>query len=921
MNTKKISVFILLVLLGSSVIAQLKKDTISAAKLFLQADSLFKKTAYEESSFRFSKASDTYKKYLLWKKYASCQSRITENYSRQGKCDEAISLSKEALLVLSDKKLSSLDAEAMLHNQLGFAYLSKGRNDLALENLNRAVEQLSSVKNPNKLDLAFYYKNLGLANWSAANNELALEHLQKSLSILKEIYSENNTEIADLYNDFGLIYSSNDSEKALDYYLKALAIYEKVYGTTHPNVAITTNNIAIIQRKQKKYDEALANFQKVLNVWESMNKSRHPNEAFVFTNVGQVYSDKGDYEKALELQNKALSIYKENYGEKHPEIAGIYNQIGIIYLAQSKFKLALANFQKAICANVSDFNSTSIKDNPIIGNYYNPNILLYSFLMKARTLESQFTSKTINPSDLKLSVSTFYSCDTLIEKIRKVQTNKNDKIELGKLASSIYEDAIRVCMSLRDGALNKRLYNEKAFYFAEKSKTAVLLEAISDSEAKHFASIPDSLLEKENFIKTEVSYYEQKLAEKSDLVKEQAFRDKLFSLNRQYEKFISDLEKQFPEYYNLKYNVKVTTVKSLQAVLDKKTVVVSYFIADLSKRVYIFYVSSKKFEVYDVTENELLAKLLIGYRNSIRFDAQEAFADFSYQLCKQLLPFKLKGSLEKLVVVPDGKLSTIPFESFITKKVNWEKDKISSYPFLIKKCAVVYSYSANLYEQSSQKQVRAEGSITLFAPVDFPVSKGKSLNSLPATKEEVLKIGLLFNESGIANKSYIGKEVQESLIKSAVLQESKYIHFATHGIVDETNPELSEVYLSSDSTRKEDGNLYSGEIYNLKIKAALVTLSACQTGLGKVQKGEGVIGLSRALLYAGAQNLIVSLWSVADKSTALLMIDFYDDMLKSKEYQLNGDYGYSLRKAKLKMIADGRFNKPFYWAPFILIGK
>jgi CHAT domain-containing protein len=912
------SIFFLIffILMYTEGYTQIKKDTLEATKFYKQADSLFRIANYEESSLIFEKAAQTYKKYSLWRQLINSQSRIAENYIRSGKYDDAQSLSNKNLLMIAEKKLSGTELEAVVLNKIGFIFLNKGRNDLALENFNKSIDILTSLKNVNKAELAFCYKNLGLANWNAGNNELALEHLQRSLSLCKEIFSENNVEVADVYNNIGLVYSSNDPDKALEYYMKALQIYQKVYGENHPNVAIAENNIGIIQRKQKKYEEALVNFQKVLTMWESMNKERHPNEAFVYTNVGQVYADKGELEKAIDFQKKALEIYKENFGEKHPEIAGIYNQIGTIYASQNKYKPALENYQKAICANVSDFNDTDIKKNPVIGNYYNANILLYSLLLKARTLESQFVAKTLKPADLKLSINTFYSCDTLIEKIRKVQTNKNDKIELGKLAASVYEDAIRVCMSLREGAANKKIYNEKAFYFAEKSKTAVLLEAISDSKAKHFASIPDSLLEKEKFIKAEISFYEQKLAEKADANSEKTFRDKLFDLNRQYENFIASMEKQFPEYYNLKYNVKVTTVKSIQNVLDKESALVSYFIADESKRVYVFYISQKKYEVYDVPENDELNKLIIGYRNAIKFDAREVFADVSYQLYKQLIPFSIKSSMKKLIIVPDGKIGTIPFEAFLTKKVDWEKDNLSSYPFLIKKCAVSYSYSANLYEQSKQKSVRKEGAVFLCAPIDFP---GNKLISLPSTKEEVYNIENLFKAKSIQSKSYTGKYVQESLIKSNELGSYKYLHFATHGIVDENKPELSEIYLASDTTKKEDGNLYSGEIYNLKINADLVTLSACQTGLGKVQKGEGIIGLTRALLYAGAQNLIVSLWSVADKSTSILMVDFYDQMLN--ESMVNGDYSYALRKAKLKMIEQGQFNKPFYWAPFILIGK
>jgi CHAT domain-containing protein len=285
-------------------------------------------------------------------------------------------------------------------------------------------------------------------------------------------------------------------------------------------------------------------------------------------------------------------------------------------------------------------------------------------------------------------------------------------------------------------------------------------------------------------------------------------------------------------------------------------------------------------------------------------------------LYKQLLPFPISGSLKKLIIIPDGKLGTIPFESFLTAKVDIEKDSYSAYPFLIKKCAISYSYSANLYEQAMLKTKTTTNSVFLCAPIDFSGHRG--LNNLPATKDEVATISSLFETKGITAKCYTGKKVQESLLKSDELGKYKYLHFATHGIVDEQKPELSEIYLSPDSSKKEDGNLYSGEIYNLKINADLVTLSACQTGLGKVQKGEGIIGLTRALLYAGANNLIVSLWSVGDKSTSLLMVDFYTLMLN----EANGnDYSFALRSAKLKMLVQDQYNKPYYWAPFILIGK
>ena len=161
----------------------------------------------------------------------------------------------------------------------------------------------------------------------------------------------------------------------------------------------------------------------------------------------------------------------------------------------------------------------------------------------------------------------------------------------------------------------------------------------------------------------------------------------------------------------------------------------------------------------------------------------------------------------------------------------------------------------------------------------------------------------------------IRDEADEKTVKEISLKNFSFLHFATHGVVDESNPELSRIYLKT-STSSEDGNLYSGEIYNLELNANLVTLSACQTGLGKISKGEGVIGLSRALVYAGAKNIIVSFWSVADQSTESLMKIFYRQLLD----QPDQNFGNALREAKINLIKSDAYASPYYWAPFILIG-
>jgi CHAT domain-containing protein len=192
---------------------------------------------------------------------------------------------------------------------------------------------------------------------------------------------------------------------------------------------------------------------------------------------------------------------------------------------------------------------------------------------------------------------------------------------------------------------------------------------------------------------------------------------------------------------------------------------------------------------------------------------------------------------------------------------------------------------------------------------------GGYVSPLLASQKEVQAIADLFAQKGHQAKVYLHAEAKEDILKTTDVSSYKYVHIATHGFVDEQYPELSGLLFAQDSTSSEDGILYTGELYNLQLQAELVTLSACETGLGKLAKGEGLIGLTRAMLYAGARNVVVSFWKVPDESTAELMGYFYKALLAGK------GKGEALQAAKLQMLRRSEYNHTFFWAPFILIGK
>ena len=715
-----------------------------------------------------------------------------------------------------------------------------------------------------------------------------------------------------LINDLGLVYSVSNPKKALDYYEKALEIYERLHGKNHPKIAIANTNIGLVYRTLELYGDAINNFESALATWEKIYPQAHPTKAFMLFNLGQTYLKIGNEKSAEGYYERALKMYQESYGKKHPGIATVLNAIGSLKVSSGDNLMdALASFQQALISNVSDFNESRLAVNPVLKNYYSGNTLLFSLLHKAEALEARYFGKTLKFDELALAAKTLHVCDTLIDDLRQQITNESDKISLGTTSTDVYAAGVRVAFEAGQVAAKKKPWYELAFYFAEKSKSAVLLEAISDSNAKSFSGIPDDQLEEEKKLKAEIAVTAQKLSLKPSESEEKYLREILFSLNRNYENFIKQLEIKYPAYFNLKFNVVTPSIENLQSKLNRQTAIISYFEDEKNNRLYIFRITSKKFTVGSHAVPKEFDRNLSGLRNSLVFNDLETYKVSQRKIVEAVGSQKNPSFNNGLVILPTGRLSIIPFEVLFITKIKKE-NSFADFPYLLKKYNVRYEFSAALILQKSKNQTIAENSIFLCAPVTF---EKDGLVELPGTESEVKEISQLFSAKNLKSTVLTRQQADEKKVKDGDLKNFSYLHFATHGIVDETNPDLSRIYLHT-SSESEDGNLYAGEIYNLDLNANLVTLSACQTGLGKISKGEGVIGLSRALVYAGSKNVIVSFWSVADQSTASLMKHFYRQVLDTPSQ----NFSHSLREAKLHLITEDKYSSPHYWAPFILIG-
>jgi CHAT domain-containing protein/Flp pilus assembly protein TadD len=275
----------------------------------------------------------------------------------------------------------------------------------------------------------------------------------------------------------------------------------------------------------------------------------------------------------------------------------------------------------------------------------------------------------------------------------------------------------------------------------------------------------------------------------------------------------------------------------------------------------------------------------------------------------------LKGKTH-LVIIPDGPLHTLPFQAIPDSEGKYLIEKFAvSYAPSVTALVKMMAASDRRETLSAQSTARSEGTILAVGRPDF---QGR-LKDLKASSEEVLAIAKLFPQSP---PPLIGAAATESAVKQRIGQ-ATYLHFATHGLLNESAPMYSSVALSEppigEPDPDNDARLEARELFGLQLEARLAVLSACKTALGQQSGGEGLLGMTWALFVAGVPTTVATQWSVDDQSTQMLMIEFYgrltappvDDVLNTAE---------ALRQAQLKLLHSDQYSHPFYWAPFVLVG-
>ncbi len=704
-------------------------------------------------------------------------------------------------------------------------------------------------------------------------------------------------------------FRTGDFDKANALFLEAEKLLKKIESSDVEGMEVYIGFLAsrsVFFQHQKQFNLAERDLflaQKILKYNDSYSVDLEP---LILKTLGNNFAYKNKKKEALQLLQQALALCRNNFGLKNHFTANTLFALGDFY--KENPNEALSHYQKALTALTFEFNdSTNFAQNPTLDQTsYSKTRLLEILLAKAKTLQ-----QINNP---EAALSTYQLAIDLLDDIRRNHLADESKLFLQENAIPLFENAITVALQL-----DKK---ETAWQFAGKSKAVLLLENITDTRAKIFSNIDAALLEKEHELKMETGFLERKLyqaQQENDSSQITLYGSQLFDAKRTYEKLQDSLEVKYPRYHELKYEKQDASLANIQQRLRQDEMLVEYFFGQ--EKIFCFAITGDEMKVNVVENANDVADSVAEFRqqlvqSSTDVENFERYTDKAYGLYQKLLEpalLSFDNKIKTLKIVPDGVLGYIPFQALIAKPLTGEVRyaRYDTLSYLMKTYHIYYDYTTS---RSPMLEASREAIFTTdfigFAPV-FEGDAGSrrdgvELDSLLHNLKEVTQID-----------SIIGGVVYTDTMATTIrfrdsLSSHKILHLSTHAVLDDAAPMQSKIYF-------DDDFFTLGEIYGLPaMQTELVVLSACNTGGGALRRGEGIMSLARAFMYAGCPSLLTSLWNVDDESTAGIMVAFYENLHEGKRRD------EALCLAQKNYLNEQDFSEyahPYYWAGFVCVGE
>lgn len=823
---------------------------------------------------------------------------LAEQTINQDSIHHYLTIAKKAIQK-SDSIKKEVDPEWRLRHIYGWGryYYISGDFDKALSYYKEYIHQAkksSGALSKDHLYLALSYA--GYINFAKGNYARAKSYIEESKAYLTDSskFSEGHH-----YALIGqTLFQMRDSQ-AFSYYLRARDIFKSVGGADPRSFQFLPRINTVIAAwyiDRQRLDSA-AIYLKEAYINHRYDAAFLPDwhwqQARLLIEQKNHPEARRQIESGLEASN---AMYN---GGKHYKKGILYALMSTSFLKTNEYDTALQYVQKAFAEYSTNFNNLDLNATPALNTCFARKELLQAFQLKSRILSALYEERR-QVDLLKRALQTYDSAFALIQLLRQDYRDDAAKDFLADQTFDVVEEAFSAALELHEQNPEAG-YFDKAFSFAEKSKSLSLLEALHHADAVQFARIPPDLVDREKTLRRQIGYYEAKLIQGQDSTLAEQYKKSLWESRKSHEQLILTLEKDYKDYYELKYGapeMNIPEISDKLAALDAAMVSFVWGKTNL----YAIYLSGSHRLIHATPIDDTLKKQLIDFNNTVSNElafnsasSLSAFQQLGIALKSRLLgAFPLETS--RLIFSPDGLLHGLPFAA-LSHSGNNENSE-----FLLRKFAVSYAYSASVWVKNMEKEVIPSDHYLAMAPVNYKDEKLPDLSSgitfLSAFQKIWGRRGLVYEKEAANKKQFIDAANSQASYNNVVL----YTHATANG-----NP---CIYFYDDP-------LPLNELYGETIRANMVNLIGCETGKGKYHRGEGVMSLARGFSYAGTPSLTTTLWSVSEGATMEIATAFH----KHLESGLHKDI--ALQRAQADFMDHNSINEatPYFWAGLVVIGN
>ena len=805
-------------------------------------------------------------------------------YYYKGEYSKAEPLSRRALSIREKTLGAEHPNVANSLNSLALLYYKRGEYSKAEPLYLRALDMWEKKLGPESVNVAASLNNLALLYRERGDYEKAEPLYLRALSIVEKLMGPDSVNVAGALNNLGLLYTDRgEYSKAEPFSQRALDIKEKALGPEHYDVALSLNNLGLLHYHRGDYLKSESLHLRALAIYEKALGPEHPDVAGSLYNLAELSHAKGDYEKAESLHLRALAIFEKALGPDHPYVADSLDSLAQHYLAKNDIARAVTLKSRA---NV--ISERNLKLNLAIGS--------------ERQMVAYLATLAKQP-DRTITLHLQYA--------------PHDPVARSLAATLILQRKGRAldATSVSLNALRSR--------FNEEDRT--LLDQLTDTRSRIASLAIDGPRE----------------------MSAEQYRDRIKSLEDKSEKFEAEISRRSDEFRVRSLPI---TLEAVQAAIPDDAALIEFasyrpFNPEAAKDDeaygrprYVAYVLRRQGEIgwKELGEakaiDNAVARLRKALRDPKRKDVENLARIVDQKVFQPLRP--LLGDLTRLLVSPEGELNLIPFAVLVDERRQYAVERYSiSYlasgrdllrllaprpskdgPLVVAapdfgtRSPVAASRFGKQEKDASEGKVKAESARSVIKEFYFP--------PLPYAEREGEALRALLPDATLLTKRQATKAALSKI------HSPKLLHIATHGFFledQEKDPLLrSGLALAGANERKDDDNgiLTALEVTGLNLWGTkLVALSACDTGVGEVKTGDGVHGLRRALVVAGAETQVMSLWAVSDKAARELMVAYYGRLNQGQ------GRGEALRLVQLEMLKSVNRRHPYYWASFIQSGE